>query len=54
MSLCLIVFPFVFIYLRGERPIDVVPSDGKEVNNTIKEMLQTNMTESLEKEVKKV
>ena len=46
--------PICLYSLRGQRPIDVVPSDGKEVNNRIKEMLQTNMNESLKKEVKKV
>jgi len=40
--------------LSDQRPIDVVPSDKKEVNNRIRVMLQKDMDEAPTKEVKKV
>jgi hypothetical protein len=43
-----------FALLSDQRPIDVVPSDEKEVNNRIKEILQKDMNEAPTKEVKEV
>jgi hypothetical protein len=45
----------LYLYsLSDQRPIDVVPSDEKEVNNRIKEILQKDMNEAPTKEVKEV
>jgi hypothetical protein len=46
---------FMNLYsLSGQRPIDVVPSDEKEVNNRIRVILQKDMDEAPTKEVKEV
>jgi hypothetical protein len=45
----------MYLYnLSDQRPIDVVPSDEKEVNNRIREILQKDMDEAPTKKVKEV
>jgi hypothetical protein len=45
----------LYLYsLSDQHPIDVVPSDEKEVNNRIRVILQKDMDEAPTKEVKEV
>lgn len=52
---CSYFYSHLYLYsLSGQRPIDVVPSDEKEVNNRIRVILQKDMDEAPTKEVKEV
>lgn len=52
---CSYFYSHLYLYsLSDQRPIDVVPSDEKEVNNRIRVILQKDMDEAPTKEVKEV